>query len=107
LIVTFLEKKQSNRNLNYYPTFLKKSKYYFYHLKDGPQSVPQSGIQMLTIFQTSVLANGLTVSSLAAPSSAVTSLGVVVKAGSRFEGHDNLGVGHAIRYTSTLAAGSF
>jgi len=53
--------------------------------------------------ETTVLANGLTVSSLAAPALAVTSLGVVVKAGSRFEGHDNLGVGHAIRIAAGLA----
>ena len=39
---------------------------------------------------------------MSAPASAVTSFGVVVKAGSRFEGHDNLGVGHAIRYIKTL-----
>jgi len=53
--------------------------------------------------ETSTLPNGLIVSSVSAPASAVTTLGVVVKAGSRFESHDNLGVGHAIRIAAGLA----
>jgi len=50
----------------------------------------------------STLSNGLTVASLE-NHSPVTTLGVVIKAGSRNEGHDNAGVSHALRVASGLA----
>ena len=50
----------------------------------------------------STLSNGLTVASLE-NHSPVTTIGVVVKAGSRNEGHDNAGVSHALRIASGLA----
>jgi ubiquinol-cytochrome c reductase core subunit 2 len=53
--------------------------------------------------ETSTLSSGLTVASLSLPSSAISTFGVVVKAGARYEGHDNLGVGHAIRIAAGLA----
>jgi len=50
----------------------------------------------------STLSNGLTVASLE-NHSPVTTVGVVIKAGSRNEGYDNAGVSHALRIASGLA----
>merc|ERR1711963_483471 len=50
----------------------------------------------------STLPNGLTVASLE-NHSPVTTVGVVIKAGSRNEGYDNAGVSHALRIASGLA----
>ena len=50
----------------------------------------------------STLPNGLTVASIE-NHSPVTTLGVVIKAGARNEGHDNAGVSHALRIASGMA----
>merc|ERR1712029_1122609 len=50
----------------------------------------------------STLSNGLTIASIE-NHSPVTTLGVVIKAGSRNETYDNLGVSHALRVASGLA----
>jgi len=50
----------------------------------------------------STLPSGLTVASIE-NHSPVTTLGVVIKAGSRNEGHDNAGVSHALRIASGMA----
>merc|ERR1712209_247748 len=50
----------------------------------------------------STLPDGLTVASIE-NHSPVTTLGVVIKAGARNEGHDNAGVSHALRIASVMA----
>ena len=50
----------------------------------------------------STLPNGLTVASLE-NHSPVTTVGVVIKAGSRNEGYDNAGVSHALRIAAGMA----
>ena len=48
--------------------------------------------------------NGLKVASLDSDASAVSTVGILVKAGSSYENYDNLGVSHALRMATGLSS---
>lgn len=54
--------------------------------------------------QTSLLPSGLKVASFDSEASAVSTVGVLVKAGSSYESYDNLGVSHALRMATGLSS---
>lgn len=54
--------------------------------------------------ETSLLPSGLKVTSCDSESSAVSTIGVLVKAGSSYETYDNLGVSHALRLSAGLSS---
>jgi len=54
--------------------------------------------------ETSLLPSGLKVASFDSEASAVSTVGVLVKAGSSYESYDNLGVSHALRMATGLSS---
>jgi len=54
--------------------------------------------------ETSLLPNGLKFASLDSDASAVSTVGILVKAGSSYENYDNLGVSHALRMATGLSS---
>lgn len=56
--------------------------------------------------ETSVLPNGLTVASIDTSTSGTATLGIVVRAGSKYESYGNLGVSHLLRVGASLATKS-
>ena len=58
----------------------------------------------LYFLQTSLLPSGLKVASFDSEASAVSTVGVLVKAGSSFESYDNLGVSHALRMATGVSS---